>query len=405
MPVHSGQYTPESLERRRRLAEALMGQSMSGAPVGSHLQGIAQIASALVGTKMMRDAEKDEAAAEKRGTEHAQKLARSLMGGTNPANVEVAEFNAQSPGELQMVETTPQRIPDRNEAMELAMAPEGTRALQSNPVMAQMFASQFRPQESEPLETVIGPDGKPVLVARSQAAGKQPFTAQGGAQAAMLQEYNLYAQQMQQAGKQPLTVLEYIQARNPQNVTPSFSSIPLGDGTYGVLDQRTGEIRPTGQKAPPKSTQGAPTEGERTSANYLGRMEAAEGLLGGYTPSMPDYMAAQRMMSGGPVSTGIANQILSDEGQQYYQAAADWVRAKLRKESGAVISPEEMAQEIKTYFPVPGDSRATIEQKRRARLQAMEGMRQMGGRAAGPIDEMTIHPRDAAQDDPLGILK
>lgn len=124
-----------------------------------------------------------------------------------------------------------------------------------------------------------------------------------------------------------------------------------------------------------------PTEGERTSTNYFGRMDAAEHLLGDYTPSLADYMAANNMIGGGSVRSGIANQFLSPAGQQYYQAASDWVRAKLRKESGAVISPEEMAQEIKTYFPVPGDTPATIEQKRRARMQAQEGMRQMGGRA------------------------
>jgi len=173
-----------------------------------------------------------------------------------------------------------------------------------------------------------------------------------------------------------------------------------------VLNQRTGEIIPTGQKAPPKATQKPPTEGERVSANYLARMEAAERLLGDYTPSMTDYLAAQQLMSGGAVRSGVANQVLSPEGQRYYQAAADWVRAKLRKESGAVISPEEMAQEIRTYFPVPGDTAATIEQKRRARLQAQEGMRQMAGTAVPRMEEMVIHPRgqEPAVDDPLGIL-
>jgi hypothetical protein len=123
------------------------------------------------------------------------------------------------------------------------------------------------------------------------------------------------------------------------------------------------------------------TEGERVSANYLGRMEAAEKKLGDYTPGIVDYGAARTVMAGNAVTSSVANKVLSNEGQRYYQAAADWVRAKLRKESGAVITPQEMEQEIKTYFPIPGDEPATIEQKRVARQQAMEGMRGMGGRA------------------------
>jgi hypothetical protein len=123
------------------------------------------------------------------------------------------------------------------------------------------------------------------------------------------------------------------------------------------------------------------TEGERTSSNYADRMQAAEALLGNYQPSIKDYAAANAVMQRGPLVASAANAALSAEGQQYYQAASDWVRAKLRKESGAVISPGEMAQEIKTYFPVPGDTQATIEQKLRARQQAWTGMHNMAGRA------------------------
>jgi hypothetical protein len=126
------------------------------------------------------------------------------------------------------------------------------------------------------------------------------------------------------------------------------------------------------------------TEGERTSSNYADRMNSAEALLGTYKPSARDYIAANAMMQGGATTSIAANSVLSAEGQRYYQAAADWVRAKLRKESGAVISPQEMAQEIKTYFPLPNDDDETIAQKAQARQQALQGMRGMAGRAATP---------------------
>jgi hypothetical protein len=157
-------------------------------------------------------------------------------------------------------------------------------------------------------------------------------------------------------------------------------------------------IEPGGPEDPKNKPKPVPTEGERGAANYLGRMQAAEKLLGNTTPHIADYVAYQSVVEGGPTRSVLANQALSSEGQQYFQAAADWVRAKLRKESGATIPPEEMIQEIRTYFPMPGDSPRVIEQKRRARLQAEQGMKTMAGRAA---EEQVFAP---AENDPLGIL-
>lgn len=158
-------------------------------------------------------------------------------------------------------------------------------------------------------------------------------------------------------------------------------------------------IEPGGPADPKNRLATPPTEGERTAANYYGRMQEAEKLIGDTRPATGDYLAALNMMEGGPMRSGVANSFMSQEGQKFYQAAADWVRAKLRKESGAVISPEEMAQEIKTYFPMPGDGDAVIQQKKKAREQATKGMKDMGGRAVAP----SVAP-DTKKDDPLGIL-
>jgi hypothetical protein len=183
----------------------------------------------------------------------------------------------------------------------------------------------------------------------------------------------------------------------PQYAPETFSPFTQADGTVVLLGSR-GTQRPTSLKGQTKGAAGGvtvgpdgelvvnpdpskATEGERVSANYLGRMARAESLLGDYQPNVKDYVAARQVMAGGAVASTLANKVLSNEGQKYYQAAADWVRAKLRKESGAVITPAEMEQEIKTYFPLPNDGPEVIEQKRQARLQAQEGMKGMGGRA------------------------
>ena len=69
----------------------------------------------------------------------------------------------------------------------------------------------------------------------------------------------------------------------------------------------------------------------------------------------------------------------SDEGQKYTQAARQWIRSRLRKESGATIGEDEMQQEFDTFFPVPGDGAQVIERKRVARAQAMRAMAQEAG--------------------------
>lgn len=155
----------------------------------------------------------------------------------------------------------------------------------------------------------------------------------------------------------------------------------LPPGQTYKKNTKTNDIVPVSGTSTDAGKAGVPTESERTSANYFGRMEAAEKLLTDYTPNVKDFYLASKVMSGSPGTALAATNFLSKEGQKYYQAAADWVRAKLRKESGAVIGPQEMEQEIRTYFPIPGEDPDTSEQKRLARIQAMNGMREMGGRA------------------------
>ena len=269
-------------------------------------------------------------------------------------------------------------------------AEQAQQKLREQYMRAQIEAMQQKPQAQEELAIVIGEDGKPVYVPRSQAIGKSPYERQTGpaSDPTSIAEFKL--------SQQDPSFAKWLREREamgrappaPPSYAPQFDLEPITrpDGTVGLgrFNQRTGQLEDTGMspapEKPPKET--APTEGERTSANYFDRMNAAEQYIGNTAPSSRDYLAAMNMIKGGAVRGMIGNSMLSNQGQQYYQGAMDWVRAKLRKESGAVIGEEEMAAEIKTYFPIPGDSPQTIEQKRVARLQAAEGMRSMAGRAA-----------------------
>ena len=73
------------------------------------------------------------------------------------------------------------------------------------------------------------------------------------------------------------------------------------------------------------------------------------------------------------IGNAAGNTVESSLRQQYSQAQMDWVRAKLRKESGAVIGADEMADEI-TTFPQLGDGDAVIAQKAQARRVSEKAM-------------------------------
>ena len=127
---------------------------------------------------------------------------------------------------------------------------------------------------------------------------------------------------------------------------------------------------------------GKATDGEKLGAGYYSRMQQATTLLDKYEKGgRAGYMTAA---AGGVPFVGgaLRTKVSSEEQQLYRQAQEDWVRSKLRKESGAVIGPKEMEDEITTYFPQPGEGEAVAAQKRRARAVATEAMKRTAGRAA-----------------------
>lgn len=140
----------------------------------------------------------------------------------------------------------------------------------------------------------------------------------------------------------------------------------------GDLENIPGAILPSQNKPP--------TESERGAAGYLDRMTNAERELQAVTSSGYDAGNMRDKMTAG---NGILNYAASDQGQQYRQQQEDWVRSKLRKESGAVIGDDEMEREIKTYFPQPGDKDTVIANKKKSRDIAINAMRISAGRAVG----------------------
>lgn len=151
-----------------------------------------------------------------------------------------------------------------------------------------------------------------------------------------------------------------------------------------IVDPRTRTAEPvTMGGAPIGPKEKVPTESELASAGYAGRMQNAETVLAKLPPDVDRAGVIERSARAAGQEAA-ANIGMSEKRQQYRQAQEDWVRAKLRKESGAVIGENEMEREINTYFPMIGDKPGVVAQKARARQQAMEQMRSSSGRAKIP---------------------
>lgn len=177
----------------------------------------------------------------------------------------------------------------------------------------------------------------------------------------------------------------------PQAAATAPQGVPIGSTGMTASPPPSGvSIRSV---APPAL--GHPNEDERNASAYANRMQEAEQRMGlaearGHQPgNLRDRIAS---------STGlVGNVVMSAQGQVYSQAQADWVRAKLRRESGAVIGAEEMAKEITTYFPQTGDSQEVRATKADARRIATEGMVRSSGRAGVP-PLSTAAPTEAASN-------
>jgi hypothetical protein len=153
-------------------------------------------------------------------------------------------------------------------------------------------------------------------------------------------------------------------------------------------------------------------------ANLFGtRMKEADRILGTvegkYSPmAVNAKMGADRLPVIGGLAGYAANTALSAEGQQAEQAQRDFINAVLRRESGAAIAESEFDNARKQYFPEPGDDKTKIDQKRRNRKLAIQGLEAEvpgGFRGAPTLTNATpVNAGGASGDfgaDPLGLRK
>lgn len=164
--------------------------------------------------------------------------------------------------------------------------------------------------------------------------------------------------------------------------TPRGQFIQTDQG-YVLADPRTGTVQPVlgpdGKPVQGKAATKNLTEGQAKANLFGSRMLEADRILndleGKYNPlAVNAKVAAGDAPLIGGVAGWVGNKMLSDEGQMAEQAQRDFINAVLRRESGAVISEPEFKNAAKQYFPQQGDSKAVLEQKRRNRQLAIQGM-------------------------------
>ena len=140
------------------------------------------------------------------------------------------------------------------------------------------------------------------------------------------------------------------------------------------------------------------TEGETNAAGFSQRMELAQSIFA-RLPAGSQPGAGTRIAEAVPfVGGALARSGQSADTQMYDQAAQDWIRAKLRKESGAAIGVDEARQEYATYFPMVGDTDEKIRQKAEARRVVTESMKKAAGKAytpyVAPVQPGQLRPTD-----------
>lgn len=132
----------------------------------------------------------------------------------------------------------------------------------------------------------------------------------------------------------------------------------------------------TGQPSNPFAQGGKVNEAQSKDGLYASRMLASEKIL-----RDPAVLAAAtkssnlaRQATSEKAPFGIARPIVPEDFQKFDQARRDFINATLRRESGAVINPDEFKNAERQYFPQPGDTTGVLAQKRANRAEAIKGI-------------------------------
>jgi len=167
----------------------------------------------------------------------------------------------------------------------------------------------------------------------------------------------------------------------------NFQTIETDQGLM-AFNPRTLQMTPVmGADGKPLTKSGKPTEGETNAAGFASRMVAAEAITSklatGNAPNFGEAVLGAIPLIGKTIPEVIPQAVggLSSERRQYLQAANNFIRANLRKESGAAIGVDEWTAEFINYFPQYNDDEKTIKNKAIFRNILTQNMVNAGGKS------------------------
>jgi hypothetical protein len=167
----------------------------------------------------------------------------------------------------------------------------------------------------------------------------------------------------------------------------SFQAVETDQGLMAFNPRTMGMTPVLGADGKPITKAGKPTEGETNAAGFASRMVAANSitskLASGNVPKTIEAISGVIPLIGKAIPEIIPEGIggLSSERRQYLQAANNFIRANLRKESGAAIGVDEWTAEFINYFPQYNDDAQTIKQKEIFRNILTQNMVAAGGKS------------------------
>lgn len=214
-------------------------------------------------------------------------------------------------------------------------------------------------------------------------------------------------------GRTPVYVAPGVAARMqmPAAAAPSAADDKLVEGT-AVVDGKPSQVfrrqsspnysradgtpLPQGvqvfERATPQATQGdlRGTEFGDRNAIFYNRAAPASATMNdlaakGYTPSARDY---ELMLgrAGALMPMSLSNNLVSDEGRQFYNSAMSFMLSVLRPDTGAAFGREEFANYARVFVPLPGDDPQTLANKAAARDTALAALQ---GTSRGAADKIT----------------
>lgn len=210
------------------------------------------------------------------------------------------------------------------------------------------------------------------LMQNAQAAGLQPGTPQ-------------YESFLRQATLKPQSQVTINQPKLEAGFIPRDPT----DLSKGVVPQPGGSKDPSN----PKNWTGE----QRKAANFAGRLDRNNAAIAelerqGYNPGTAGQTLGR--ISGRP--------FMGKSAKAYQDHRDDWIKAFLRKESGATITDQEYAL-AEPYFPQIGDGPDDIARKAQIRQHLTAGVATEAGPAYQPAQEQEAANQAAQQLSPADL--